>query len=100
MAPEQQGFMSSSQEPVSLSSKAGDVWAVGAMIHLLLTKRHIFGLPFDLYEYISGPEEYLPARLRHIGVSLPASTFIQAIMRIGPQQRLTTEQALDNPWLL
>ena len=99
MAPEQQGFAASGQQTLPPCPKACDVWAVGAMAHLLLTKRHVFGMPFELFQYVSGPEGYLPARLERNGVPPLARTFIQAAMTVDPKQRLTAEQALGSLWL-
>ncbi|KAF2681515.1 kinase-like protein [Lentithecium fluviatile CBS 122367] len=98
MSPEQQGFVSSNEETLPCP-KAADIWAVGAMAHLLLTKRHLFSVPFELYQYISQPNEYLPLRLLREHIPLEASTFIQAAMTVDPQRRLTAEQALKSPWM-
>jgi serine/threonine protein kinase len=99
MAPEQQRFEDSDQHTLPPYPKAGDVWAVGAMAHLLLTKKHLFDVPYELYRYISEPEGYIPKQLEKNNVPLPAHPFIEAAMKVDPEQRLTAEQALASPWM-
>lgn len=93
--------------PPSFGAKA-DVWSIGVMAHVLLTGRYPYGLTGDRSDDIEAYE--LLARIRsgrpwdgardRRELSPLAQNFLQQVLTIDEDKRLSLEQAMTHPFIL
>lgn len=98
MAPELQDY-SYQETHGNFDPKAADMWAVGATAYLLFTRAYPVDWLNGCSIYLKNPEKYILDRL--LADSLPplALSFLQALLRPRPSERLTTIYALQHPWM-
>ena len=96
MAPELHGV---NDEAFLPRPTAADMWALGEMAYLLLTKQHVFETTFALYEFTQGKHAFPADSLQDMDVSDRALSFIQDLMRVRPVDRLDAGNALQHPWM-
>jgi calcium-dependent protein kinase len=77
-----------------------DMWAVGVIAHLLLTK----GLPFGGEDDAERARAIVACEVDFetpawLGVSRPAREFVARLLRADPADRMTADEALLHPWL-
>ena len=78
-------------------TSAGDMWALGVVLYILLTGAHPFDDSFD---------HVLRRNVLRRGVdwtgwpaSAQARSVVESLLRTEPDERLTIEQLLQHPWL-
>lgn len=97
MAPEVLGFLSSD---TSVYTSAVDIWSLGCIIHAVITRETPLSNMRGLLDYIQNRVPFPEAKLIAKGASPAAITFLNRLMMPFPGDRLTAEQALDDPWLI
>ena len=98
MAPELQIWIAAAST-IPSNPKSADMWAVGATVYLLLTKRHLIDWPNEYTDYINGPENFLRRRFDLFTLSSNAVSFLEVILGSEPSIRLTASNALQDPWM-
>jgi serine/threonine protein kinase len=78
---------------------AVDMWALGEVMHQLLTKRPVFADLATLHRYTLGLETFPVNQLQRQRMSSAAISLIEQVMMATPSLRLTAEQALQTAWL-
>ncbi|KAF2792923.1 kinase-like protein [Melanomma pulvis-pyrius CBS 109.77] len=99
MAPERQGYSARGIESSRTYPNAADMWALGEIAHTLLTKRHVFPTPYDLFQFTEKGVEFPCVHLRELSIDAVASSFILAVMVAAPENRLTAEEAQHHQWM-
>ena len=74
------------------------MWALGAVIHEILTKKPAFADNGLLSEY-RNQQRFPDTMLINAGVSQMGVDFVVALMRLFPNDRLSTAAAMSNPWI-
>ncbi|AMD21132.1 HEL149Wp [Eremothecium sinecaudum] len=84
----------------NLYSSLVDMWSMGCLIYVILTGH----LPFSgstqeqLYKQIARGS-YHEGPLKDFKISEQARDFIDSLLQVNPQDRLTAEKALQHPWI-
>jgi serine/threonine protein kinase len=97
MAPELLYHESSSSKPIN--HQAADMWALGEMAYRLLTKRAVFPTPNALIIYLADSDLFPTNSLNRRAASSNAISFIRSLMQPNPDKRLTSEKAMEHPWV-
>lgn len=97
IAPEVLGFLPSD---TSVYTNAVDVWSLGSLVYATLTREAPFLVQGELLEYVQGRAPFPKAKLAENGASDAAIIFVNKLMMPYPENRLSTEQALRDPWLI
>lgn len=93
-APEIVGLLSGR----SSYSNAVDMWSLGCLVYYMLTKKMPFPTMRRLNHYIT-TGVFPETDLDDSNTSPAATEFIVKLMKRQPVDRLTPEQALEDPWL-
>ncbi|KAJ5573296.1 Tetratricopeptide-like helical [Penicillium hetheringtonii] len=93
IAPELYGFINYG------SAYATDIWSLGEISFQMLTKTPTFKPIARLSLYAHGREEFPMSVLQDTGVSKPGMDFVRLLMAPEPDSRLTSEQAIQHPWI-
>ncbi|ORX99954.1 kinase-like domain-containing protein [Clohesyomyces aquaticus] len=99
MAPERHGFYASGHESSRRLPLAGDMWSLGEISHVMMTKRHIFESIYDVFQFTENGQKLPDLALRESKATLEAISFIRAVMMPAPEDRLTAEVARRHPWM-
>jgi serine/threonine protein kinase len=97
MAPELYGYVPGLSEETSEYTNAVDIWALGCVVHRILTRSLPFPTLISLRNYSSGHGELL------LSVQPPlaeAKAFVQKLLNPYPARRPTASAALEDSWLL
>ncbi|KAK5050439.1 hypothetical protein LTR84_003720 [Exophiala bonariae] len=97
-APEILGYVDEAEE-TSEYTNAMDMWSLGCVAYLLLTKTIPFAKPRILNEFCSGRAPFPSANLQDKGISSEGIGFVEALLNPHPAQRLCADTASQNPWL-
>lgn len=79
-----------------------DLWALGEVLFRMLAKRPAFESSYILYRFVEG-HETLQTRLeilRSQGFSSGCSKFVEELLVVDPQLRMTASEAASHPWLV
>lgn len=86
--------------------QAADVWALGAILFILLTSQFPFNAEFeaDLFRKVMNAKYQFPEYKNihvpdHKGVSEAAKSLIRKIFTINPKLRITAGEILKDPWV-
>ncbi|KAJ5366512.1 Tetratricopeptide-like helical [Penicillium brevicompactum] len=77
---------------------ACDIWALGAVIHEILTKKPAFAND-ELFSVYRTQQRFPDTMLIDAGVSQMGVDFVVALMRLLPNDRLSAAVAMSNPWI-
>lgn len=114
-APEQLGLLPNHMRIRGGYTTAVDLWALGAVIHQVLTSEIPFldkyfdstsvadGVPeIDmqrLFAYCNDTEKFPKAALKMSKASQEAISFVKSLMAVNPSIRVSAKDALDSSWL-
>jgi len=93
LAPELLGFTK------RINDYAPDLWSLGEILFVMLTKQPSFRDFGILSKYVQNPTTFPSPVLRARGVSDQALEFILSAMEPLPDERITTQTALAHPWM-
>lgn len=82
----------------SVHSNAVDMWSLGCLIYFMLTESTPFPTFRRLNQYVQH-KVFPETELRDNDASVAVIAFVSGLMRLEPDDRLTPEQALVDPWL-
>jgi serine/threonine protein kinase len=99
MSPERHGFTVQGLQKGSYSPFCDDIWALGALGHHLLTKRHAFGNWYAISEYVEHDDRFPSEDLGKESVSSDGISFVQTLMHADPRQRPSADEALRTSWM-
>ena len=76
-----------------------DMWSIGVIVFMLLSGRPPFYGPETamLNDIAEGRYRMKPSRWQ--GVSADAKNFVQSLLQVDPDRRLTASKALNHPWV-
>jgi WD40 repeat protein len=98
-APELLGFPNLPRPKEIAGFQAADMWALGEISFQMLTGEATFASQWDLIEYYREerkfPSDRLPSSAKGDCVE-----FISSLMRKHPNNRITTVQGLQHPWMV
>lgn len=97
-APEILGYVEEAEE-TSEYTNAVDMWSLGCVTYLLLTKTVPFARPRTLSEFCSGRVQFPNAILQDKGISSEGIQFVEALLNPHPARRLLADTASQHPWL-
>jgi WD40 repeat protein len=97
MAPELSQLNSQDSPEHTLGSKAADLWALGEVVVQMLTGGPTFRSTQELVQYCAG--EPFPFDRLSLSITANGKDFISILMAVDPQNRLTTSQCLEHPWI-
>ncbi|XHG02604.1 hypothetical protein AWENTII_005949 [Aspergillus wentii] len=100
LAPELHGYIEATGKKSDSESKAADIWALGETMHQMLTREVTFTTLLDLNRYAQGRMGFPFDRLKHHGVSSDGQQFIRQLMAPTPKERLTAQNAIQQPWVV
>lgn len=90
-------------EPLGPSEKGSpydiDIWAVGATLFFLLSKRCAFESAWRLLEFAKQADDFPIKPLTDAGTSTPGIELITLLMRAKPKDRIAAEDAKSHEWL-
>ncbi|KAF2659785.1 kinase-like protein [Lophiostoma macrostomum CBS 122681] len=98
--PERHGFTVQGVQNGSYSPFGDDIWAIGALAHQLLTKRHAFGHWYALNEYVDNSNQFPSEHLDKELLSSDANHFVRTLMHADPRYRPPVGQALRTDWMI
>lgn len=77
-----------------------DMWSMGCLVYVILTGHLPFSgsKPQELYSHISRGS-YHEGPLKDCRISDEARDFIDCLLQVDPNNRLTAEKALEHPWI-
>lgn len=87
-----------------INGEAVDIWSLGVILHILLTKAHPFDLngctpDHKIKRFLMEHEgPYLPERSKNL-ISSDAIDLLEHILQKDPSKRFTISQILSHPWL-
>jgi WD40 repeat protein len=96
MAPELLGFGDRTPKDIS-GFKAADMWALGEIIFEMLSGKSTFS-PWELMGYCRG-ERTFPLDRLPFSIGDDGKDFINKLMAINPDNRMTTAQCIDHCWM-
>lgn len=96
LAPEVLGYV---EEETSRYTNAVDLWALGCVVHRLLTMGPPFVKPGALARYCFNRTCLHIETMKHNVISEEGIQFVKSLLMAQPSKRLTTEAALSSPWL-
>jgi ankyrin repeat protein len=97
-APEILGYVDEAEE-TSEYTNAVDIWSLGCVVYLLLTKTVPFARRRSLNDFCSGRAQFPDEMLREKGVSADGTRFVEELLNPHPAQRLLADTASQHAWL-
>lgn len=85
--------------PIPINHQAADMWALGVMAYRLLTKTAVFSSHHALVTYLMNADLFPTDNLIKREASSEASSFIRSLMAPRPDERLTSEAAMEHAWV-
>ena len=100
MSPETQGILPPEYEAKPVNTYLADMWAVGVIGFLLLTKQSPFQNFGQLYPYVQGSKPFPSHVLSARRVSEDGQKFIVGFFCPVPETRWTAIRALNDKWIV
>ncbi|PNP39232.1 hypothetical protein TGAMA5MH_08909 [Trichoderma gamsii] len=82
-----------------INHQAADMWALGEMACRLLTKTAVFPTHNALVSYLVNTDLFPTDNLTKRDASSNAVSFIRSLMEPHPDKRLTSDTAMEHPWV-
>ncbi len=79
-------------------SSAVDIWSLGAVAFLMLTRESAFRDFAELAGYCSGNRKFPTATLEKFSVSPDGQDFVSSLMSLAAGTRPTADKAFQHPW--
>lgn len=86
-------------EEGSVYTNSVDIWSLGCLTYVMLTKDAPFTDTQGLLDYIQGRTSLPKTKLIEKSASVTVVKFIASLMVLLPGDRLTADQALKLPWV-
>ena len=99
LAPELLGF-AKAHGGAANDHKTADMWSLGETTVQIVTRKSTFDSPSALWAYCANSGSLSLDSLRSHGLSDEGCSFIQSIMKVAPEERLTAAKALQHAWIL
>ncbi|OCK96271.1 kinase-like protein [Cenococcum geophilum 1.58] len=96
LAPE---LLFQNRQRTAIDDKAADMWALGETTVLILTRKPTFQPPGALFAYCTNQVGFPTQFLRSHQLSDEACDFIQGLMKVRPEERLTAKLGLEHAWM-
>jgi len=100
MPPETQGILPPEYEARPVNLYLADMWAVGMIAFLSLTKKSPFQNFGELFPYMQGSKPFPSNVLLTCRVSEDAQRFIAGFLSPVPETRWTAVGALNDKWIV
>jgi len=84
---------------VEVDHRAADMWSLGEMAYRMLTRTATFSSIPALFRYVMWPDLFPSQELANHGVSGGVESFIRFLMKPTPENRLTSDKAMDHAWI-
>ncbi|KAF2463303.1 kinase-like protein [Lindgomyces ingoldianus] len=99
MAPELLEKVDSVKERNSRNNQAADMWALGEIVVRMLTGEPTFTSPLMLLKYVERSPPLPLERLEELQITDEACLFVRSLMKVPPEERLTSQEALRQNWM-
>lgn len=99
MAPELLEKVDSEKERNSSNHQAADMWALGEILVRILTGEPTFQSPVMLLKHVASSRPIPLGCLEQHQITEDARIFIASLLRIPPEERLTSREALLHNWM-
>ncbi|KAF8537767.1 kinase-like domain-containing protein [Trichophaea hybrida] len=80
-------------------TNAVDIWALGYIVHKILTSEVPFDTSADVFHYTSRLAGFPSEHLEAVQTSANGVKFIKSLLEVDPEDRLSAEQARKAEWL-
>jgi serine/threonine protein kinase len=97
--PEMQKLFSGQRAIGAVDPFAADIWGVGQIAFLSLTKTQLFSEPRELLQYGDKRKAFPLNELESNGISKLGQDFMSSCMSPSPTERLTAVQARKHQWI-
>jgi serine/threonine protein kinase len=84
---------------IKVDHQAADMWSLGEMAYRMLTKTATFSSIHALFGYVMRPDLFPSQELAKHSVSSEVESFIRVLMKPTPENRLTSDGALELAWI-
>jgi len=82
-----------------VDNKAVDMWALGEIVHRMLTGEPTFPSPLMMLRHVDSARPLPLNGLKSPQIPDSAKHFVKCLMKADPRDRMTAQQALRHKWM-